>query len=104
MAEVNTYAMSIEHDHEKLRNSPGGAVAQANGLFMCAFAGGSLVGPSIGGYLKERHGWGVMTLVQGVLSAAIAVIMLVALLLPKKIEMGSAVEEEDENEDEEASQ
>lgn len=96
MAEVNTYAMSIEHDHEKLRNSPGGAVAQANGLFMCAFAGGTLVGPSLGGYLKERHGWGVMTLVQGMLSAAMAVIMVLALLLPRKVEMGGVVEDEDE--------
>lgn len=103
MAEVNTYAMSIEHDHEKLRNSPGGAVAQANGLFMCAFAGGTLVGPSLGGYLKERHGWGVMTLFQGMLSAAMAVIMVLALLLPREIEMGGIVGEEDENEDEEAS-
>lgn len=101
MAEVNTYAISIEHDHEKLRNSPGGAIAQANGLFMCAFAGGTLVGPTVGGYLKERHGWGVMTLVQGVLSAAMAVIMFLSLLFPRKTEI-EGVEEEDENEDEEA--
>ncbi|KAH7321432.1 major facilitator superfamily domain-containing protein [Rhexocercosporidium sp. MPI-PUGE-AT-0058] len=42
-------------------NGDTAAYAQSYGLFTCAMAGGTLVGPVLGGYLKEALGWTAMT-------------------------------------------
>ncbi|KAJ8108694.1 hypothetical protein OPT61_g7992 [Boeremia exigua] len=52
---------------------PGGAYAQAYGLFNMAFAGGCMVGPLLAGFIVEDKGWTVMALVLGLLSAVTAV-------------------------------
>lgn len=52
---------------------PGGAYAQAYGLFNMAFAGGCMIGPLLAGFIVEDKGWSVMALVLGVLSAITAV-------------------------------
>lgn len=51
---------------------PGGAYAQAYGLFNMAFAGGCMVGPLLAGFIVEDKGWSIMTLVLGILSAVTA--------------------------------
>ncbi|UPX13264.1 uncharacterized protein EKO05_0003782 [Ascochyta rabiei] len=48
---------------------PGGAYAQAYGLFNMAFAGGCMVGPLMAGFIVEDKGWSAMALVLGILSA-----------------------------------
>jgi len=55
------------------RFGPNGAFAQAYSLFNVAFAGGSLVGPLLAGFLNRAAGWKVVTLVLGLLCAATAV-------------------------------
>lgn len=52
---------------------PGGAYAQAYGLFNMAFAGGCMVGPLLAGFIAEDRGWSTMALVLGILSAITAV-------------------------------
>lgn len=52
---------------------PGGAYAQAYGLFNMAFAGGCMVGPLLAGFIVEDRGWAIMALVLGILSAITAV-------------------------------
>lgn len=52
---------------------PGGAYAQAYGLFNMAFAGGCMVGPLLAGFIVEDKGWPIMALVLGILSAVTAV-------------------------------
>ncbi|KAJ5055605.1 major facilitator superfamily domain-containing protein [Bipolaris maydis] len=51
----------------------GGAFAQAYALFNMAFAGGSMAGPLLAGFIVEAHGWATMAAVLGGLSAAAAV-------------------------------
>jgi MFS family permease len=72
MAEI-TYVVEA-----KERRTPGlygktGAYAQAYGLFVTAYAGGSLVGPLWGGLVVEKAGWGTMSLTLGLLMASGAV-------------------------------
>ncbi|MCJ1374020.1 hypothetical protein MMC20_005250 [Loxospora ochrophaea] len=69
----------------KERKMPGkwgerGAYAQAYGLFNTAFAGGTLLGPIWGGYIKQRAGWGTMAWTLGLLSAVSVVPAVGALL------------------------
>jgi MFS family permease len=52
---------------------PGGAYAQAFGLFNMAFAGGCMIGPLLAGFIVEDKGWSIMALVLGILSAITAV-------------------------------
>jgi MFS family permease len=52
---------------------PGGAYAQAYGLFNMAFAGGCMVGPLLAGFIAEDKGWATMALVLGILSAITSV-------------------------------
>ncbi|KAJ4407716.1 hypothetical protein N0V91_003686 [Didymella pomorum] len=52
---------------------PGGAYAQAYGLFNMAFAGGCMVGPLLAGFIAEDKGWSTMALVLGILSAITAI-------------------------------
>ncbi|EUC46692.1 hypothetical protein COCMIDRAFT_92194 [Bipolaris oryzae ATCC 44560] len=51
----------------------GGAFAQAYALFNMAFAGGSMAGPLLAGFIVEAHGWATMAAVLGGLSAAAAI-------------------------------
>ncbi|EUC32249.1 hypothetical protein COCCADRAFT_37771 [Bipolaris zeicola 26-R-13] len=51
----------------------GGAFAQAYALFNMAFAGGSMAGPLLAGFIVEAHGWATMAAVLGGLSAVAAV-------------------------------
>lgn len=48
-------------------------VAQAYALFNMAFAGGQLLGPILSGFIRVRAGWGVMTLVLGLLCGVTAI-------------------------------
>lgn len=77
MTDMNTYVSSIEKDHPDMLGE-GQATAQANGLYNCAFAAGTLIGPSVAGFVKARFGWGAMGLTLGLMSAVMAVITLVA--------------------------
>lgn len=52
---------------------PGGAYAQAYGLFNMAFAGGCMIGPLLAGFIVKDKGWSVMALVLGILSAITSV-------------------------------
>ncbi|THY43195.1 MFS general substrate transporter [Aureobasidium pullulans] len=45
-----------------------GAFGQAFGLFNMAYAAGTMVGPILAGFIKEKDGWGTATLVLGCLS------------------------------------
>ncbi|KAG4416864.1 hypothetical protein IFR04_010006 [Cadophora malorum] len=49
------------------------AYAQSYGLFTSAMAGGTLVGPVLGGYLKETFGWTTMTWGLGICAASGAI-------------------------------
>lgn len=67
--------------HEIEQASPGifgpyGANAQAYGLLSCAFAGGSMVGPLYAGFIRDRFGWPVMSLVMGFLSFILLILTL----------------------------
>lgn len=50
-----------------------GAYAQAYGLFNMAFAGGSMLGPLLGGLVTQSAGWNVSTLVLGIISGVWAI-------------------------------
>lgn len=52
---------------------PGGAYAQAYGLFNMAFAGGCMVGPLLAGFIVEYRSWPIMALVLGILSVVTAI-------------------------------
>ncbi|MCJ1362369.1 hypothetical protein MMC16_001472 [Acarospora aff. strigata] len=72
MAEI-TYVVEA-----KEKKNPGlfgkkGAYAQAYGLFNCAFAAGTLIGPIWAGFVEQRAGWGTMAWSLGLLSALSAV-------------------------------
>ncbi|KAG4436742.1 hypothetical protein IFR05_007760 [Cadophora sp. M221] len=59
MAEI-TYVVEAKERESPGRFGPSGAYAQAYGLFVTAFAAGSLIGPLWSGYVVESAGWGTM--------------------------------------------
>lgn len=59
MAEV-TYVVEAKEREKPGRFGPSGAYAQAYGLFVTAFAAGSLIGPLWSGYVVESAGWATM--------------------------------------------
>lgn len=70
---------------------PGGAYAQAYGLFNMAFAGGCMIGPLLAGFIVEDRGWAIMALVLGILSAITSVpacLWLGGWILRKQVERG----------------
>lgn len=71
MIEINLGVAAVEKRNPGLfgRN---GAVAQGYGLFICAFAAGTLVGPLLAGFVKENHSWGAMAWVLGLVSGVTA--------------------------------
>ncbi|KAH7393097.1 major facilitator superfamily domain-containing protein [Cadophora sp. MPI-SDFR-AT-0126] len=54
-------------------NGDRAAYAQSYGLFTSAMAGGTLVGPMLGGYLKDTFGWTAMTWGLGIFVASGAI-------------------------------
>lgn len=73
MAEI-TYAV----DAKTRRHPPGffgknGAYAQAYSLFNMAWAAGTLIGPLLAGMINQRAGWGVTTLILGIVSLVTAI-------------------------------
>ncbi|KAL8796759.1 MAG: hypothetical protein Q9182_007302, partial [Xanthomendoza sp. 2 TL-2023] len=71
MAEIN-HSVQAEVVKRPERFGARGAIAQANSLQRCAFAGGTAVGPLLAGFLKNTFGWGVMSTVLGAMSLATA--------------------------------
>ncbi|KAI9880794.1 MAG: hypothetical protein M1830_000230 [Pleopsidium flavum] len=72
MAEI-TYVVEAKEKKNPGMFGKQGAYAQAYGLFNCAFAGGTLVGPIWAGFVEQRAGWGTMAWSLGLLSALSAV-------------------------------
>lgn len=72
LIEVNLSVAAIEEKFPGLCGNTG-AVAQGFGLFICAFAAGTLVGPLLAGFVKEHSNWGTMTWVLGLVSGCIGI-------------------------------
>ncbi|CAG8973682.1 hypothetical protein HYALB_00002248 [Hymenoscyphus albidus] len=60
MAEI-TYVVEAKEKERPGRFGATGAYAQAYGLFIAAFAAGSLIGPVWAGYVNNAAGWGTMS-------------------------------------------
>ncbi|KAI9370699.1 MFS general substrate transporter [Aspergillus egyptiacus] len=56
-----SYAVAEEEEKHPGIWGKGGAMALAYGLLNSAYAGGSLVGPFLAGFIRESEGWGTMT-------------------------------------------
>ncbi|KAG0652487.1 putative MFS-type transporter [Hyphodiscus hymeniophilus] len=69
MAEI-TYVVEAKEKETPGRYGSQGAYAQAYGLFVMAFAAGTLIGPIWAGYVRNEAGWGTMTWSLGLLSLA----------------------------------
>ena len=67
MAEV-TYVVEAKEKANPGRYGSTGAYAQAYGLFIAAFAAGTLIGPVWAGYVRDAAGWGTMTWSLGLFS------------------------------------
>jgi MFS family permease len=72
MAEV-TYVVEAKEKQRPGCFGTTGAYAQAYGLFIAAFAAGTLIGPIWSGYVKDAAGWGTMAWSLGIFSLAAAV-------------------------------
>ena len=72
MAEI-TYAVEAKEKADPGRFGTTGAYAQAYGLFVTAFAAGTLIGPIWAGYVEDTAGWGTMTWSLGLFSLAGAI-------------------------------
>jgi MFS family permease len=68
LAEVSYLIDAKQKEHQGIFGKHG-AVAQGYGLFNCAFAAGSLVGPIWAGMIRDAYGWGTMSWSLGVLSS-----------------------------------
>ncbi|KAH8601688.1 major facilitator superfamily domain-containing protein [Bisporella sp. PMI_857] len=71
-AEITYVVAAKEKKHPGLYG-PNGAYAQAYGLFIAAFAAGTMIGPVWAGYVRGVAGWGTMSWSLGILSFAAAV-------------------------------
>ncbi|KAE8452748.1 hypothetical protein EG329_013020 [Mollisiaceae sp. DMI_Dod_QoI] len=72
MAEI-TYVVEAKERQDPGRFGANGAYAQAYGLFIMAFAAGTLIGPVWAGYVEQAAGWGTMSWSLGLFSIAGAV-------------------------------
>ena len=72
MAEI-TYVVEAKEKAYPGRYGSNGAYAQAYGLFVTAFAAGTLIGPLWAGYVRDAAGWGTMTWTLGLYCFAGAV-------------------------------
>ncbi|KAE8370705.1 MFS transporter [Aspergillus caelatus] len=68
LVEISYLIAAKEKEHQGIFGAHG-AVAQGYGLFNCAFAAGSLVGPIWAGMIRDEYGWGTMSWSLGVLSS-----------------------------------
>ncbi|GAB7364646.1 hypothetical protein MBLNU230_g5449t1 [Neophaeotheca triangularis] len=73
MAEITYTVVAKEQKQAPGFFGKNGAYAQAYGLFNMGFAAGSLVGPLVAGMVVQAHGWGLATLILGILSIVTAV-------------------------------
>jgi MFS family permease len=69
MAEI-TYVVEAKEKQNPGRFGPTGAYAQAYGLYVTAFAAGTLIGPIWAGYVNDAAGWGTMAWSLGLFSLA----------------------------------
>ncbi|PLB34938.1 major facilitator superfamily domain-containing protein [Aspergillus candidus] len=76
MAEMSMATEAVEARHPGIFGRYG-AYSQTYGLSNAAFAGGTLAGPLLGGYISELAGWGVMVAVLGGLSLGMVVLVVV---------------------------
>jgi MFS family permease len=72
MAEI-TYVVEAKENESPGRFGTAGAYAQAYGLFVTAFAAGTLIGPVWAGYVRTSAGWGTMSWSLGLFGLAAAV-------------------------------
>ncbi|KAB8290735.1 hypothetical protein EYC80_008372 [Monilinia laxa] len=72
MAEI-TYIVEAKEKQIPGRFGENGAYAQAYGLFIMAYAAGTLIGPVWSGYVEDRAGWGTMAWSLGLFSLTGAV-------------------------------
>ncbi|KUJ18070.1 MFS transporter-like protein [Mollisia scopiformis] len=72
MAEI-TYVVEAKERQEPGRFGANGAYAQAYGLFITAFAAGTLIGPVWSGYVEQAAGWGTMSWSLGLFSISGAI-------------------------------
>jgi MFS family permease len=72
MAEI-TYLVEAKEKQNPGHFGPTGAYAQAYGLFVAAFAAGTLIGPIWAGYVRGAAGWGTMSWSLGLFSIAGAI-------------------------------
>lgn len=63
-----------ENREEDLATAP---YAQAYGLYNMAFSGGSLVGPILGGFIRDEAGWPTVCWAMGLITAVTAVISVI---------------------------
>jgi len=78
MFEVNLGVLEMEKKTPMILGKKNASV-QGYGLFVCAFAGGSIVGPLLAGYIKDGFGWGAMAWCLGLLSGVTAIPVLLLL-------------------------
>lgn len=71
-AEITYVVAAKEKKHPGLYG-PNGAYAQAYGLFIAAFAAGTLIGPLWAGYVRDSAGWSTMGWSLSILSFAAAI-------------------------------
>ncbi|PKY01052.1 MFS general substrate transporter [Aspergillus campestris IBT 28561] len=76
MAEISMATEAVGARHPGIFGRYG-AYSQTYGLSNAAFAGGTLAGPLLGGYISEWAGWGVMVAVLGGLSLGMVVLVVV---------------------------
>jgi MFS family permease len=72
MAEI-TYVVEAKEKKQPGIFGKTGAYAQAYGLFVMAFAAGTLIGPIWAGYVEDAAGWGTMSWTLGLFSATGAI-------------------------------
>ena len=76
MAEISMATEAVEARHPGIFGRYG-AYSQTYGLSNAAFAGGTLAGPLLGGYISEWAGWGTMVTVLGGLSLGMVMLVVV---------------------------
>jgi MFS family permease len=72
MAEITHIVTDLERDNPGAFGQTG-ALAQAYGLFVCSFAGGTVVGPLWAGFVTRKVGWATMWWTLGLLSMLTAI-------------------------------
>ncbi|KPM43074.1 hypothetical protein AK830_g3473 [Neonectria ditissima] len=71
MAEINWSVQGNEQDSDDV------PVAQAYGLYNMAFSGGTIIGPLIGGLIRDSAGWGTVAWTMGIMTFVSAIPQLI---------------------------